>query len=117
MSFATSTIRQSKPVMGPKQYGFGARCHRQIHLLMTAFRLPDLIGWELGELLRLDHPSVAVVYIAHDREEWWRLCSKKLKSALLQVPFRPESVLEVVRQGLRAHWQLNLTLRLAGIQC
>jgi len=38
----------------------GARCRRQIHLLMTGVRLPDLIGWELAELLRLDHPAVAV---------------------------------------------------------
>jgi hypothetical protein len=94
----------------------GARCQRQIHLLMTGVRLPDLIGWELPELLRLDHPAVAVVYIAHDREEWWRLGSKKLKSVLLQVPFRPEAVLKVVRQGLNAHRELNSQLRLVGIQ-
>ena len=77
-----------------------ARCNCQIHLLMTAVRLPDLIGWELAELLRLDHPSVAVVYIAHDREDWRRFGRKNLKCILLQVPFRPEAVLEVVRQGL-----------------
>jgi DNA-binding response OmpR family regulator len=78
----------------------GARCRRQIHLLMTAFRLPDLIGWELAELLRFDHPGVAVVYIAHDREDWRRFGRKNLKCILLQVPFRPEAALEVVRQEL-----------------
>jgi len=76
--------------------------------------LPDLIGWELAELLRLDHPALAVVYIAHDREEWWRLGSKKWKSVFLQVPFRPEAVLKVVRQGLNAHREVNSQLRLVG---
>ena len=92
----------------------GARCHRPIHLLMTAVRLPDLMGWELGELLRLDHPAVDVVYIAHDREEWWRLGRKSFKSLILQVPFRRESVLEVVRRGLHADLKLNSRLRLVG---
>jgi CheY-like chemotaxis protein len=78
----------------------GARCRRQIHLLMTAVRLPDLIGWELEELLRLDHPAIDVVYIAHDREDWQRLKRKHLKCILLQVPFRPRAVLEAVRQRL-----------------
>jgi DNA-binding response OmpR family regulator len=85
---------------GAEAVRFSARCHRQIHLLMTAARLPDLIGWELVELLRLDQPAVAVVYIAHDLEDWRRFGRKNLKSVLLQVPFRPEAVLEVVRQGL-----------------
>ena len=91
---------------GAEAVRIGARCQRQIHLLMTDVRLPDL-GWELAELLRLDHPAVAVAYVAHDREEWWRLGSKKLKSLLLQVSFRPEAVLKVVRQGLNAHRELD----------
>ena len=78
----------------------GARCRRQIHLLMTAVRLPDLIGWELEELLRLDHPAIDVVYIAHDREDCQRFGRKCFKRILLQVPFRPEAVLEVVRERL-----------------
>ena len=99
---------------GAEAVRIGARCQRQIHLLLTGVRLPDLIGWELAELLRLDHPAVAVVYIAHDREEWWRLGSKKLKSVLLLVPFRPEAVLIVVRQRLNAHREVNSQLRLVG---
>jgi DNA-binding NtrC family response regulator len=101
---------------GAEAVRIGARCKRQIHLLMTGARLPDLIGSELAELLRLDHPGVAVVYIAHDREEWWRLGNKKLKSVFLQVPFRPEAVLKVVRQGLNAHRELHSQLSLVGIQ-
>ena len=92
----------------------GAR--RQIDLLMTGLRLPDLVGWELVELLRLDHPALAVVYIASNHEDWWRLGRKKFKSALLEVPFRPETVLEVVRRGLDAHRELNSRLRLVDIQ-
>ena len=80
---------------------FSARCHRQIHLLMTAARLPDLIGWELVELIRLDQPAVPVVFIAHDLEDWRRFWRKNLTCVLfLQVPFRPEGVLQIVRQGL-----------------
>jgi DNA-binding response OmpR family regulator len=101
---------------GAEAVRIGARCRRQIHLLMAGVRLPDLIGWELAELLRLDHPGVAVVYIAHDREEWWRLGGKKLKSVLLQVPFRPGALLKVVREGLNAHRELNSQLSLVGIQ-
>ena len=92
----------------------GAR--RQIDLLMTGLRLPDLVGWELVELLRLDHPALAVVYIASNHEDWWRLGRRKFKSALLQVPFRPETVLEVVRRGLDTHRELNSRLRLVDIQ-
>jgi len=92
----------------------GAR--RQIDLLMTGLRLPDLVGWELTELLRLDHPALAVVYIASNHEDWWRLGRKKFKSALLKVPFRPETVLEVVRRGLDTHRELNSRLRLVDIQ-
>jgi CheY-like chemotaxis protein len=99
---------------GAEAVRFSARCCRQIHLLMTSVRLPDLLGWELGELLRLDHPAAAIVYIAYNREDWWRLGSKKLKSVLLQVPFRPEAVLEVVRQALHADLELNSRLRLVG---
>src|SRR5215831_8275785 len=46
----------------------------------------------------------------------WRLGSKKLTSILLQVLFRPEAALKVVRQGLNAHRELNSQLRLVGIQ-
>src|SRR5215471_16560852 len=46
---------------GAEAVRIGARCQRQIDLLVTGTRLPDLIGWELAELLRLDHPGVAVV--------------------------------------------------------
>ncbi|HYK63183.1 MAG TPA: response regulator [Bryobacteraceae bacterium] len=99
---------------GTEAVRMGAR--RQIDLLMTGLRLQDLVGWELVELLRLDHPTLAVVYIASNYEDWWRLGRKKFKSALLQVPFRPETVLEVVRRGLDTHRELNSRLRLVGIQ-
>src|SRR5215469_7456649 len=76
---------------GAEAVHIGARCRRQIHLLMTGVRLPDLIGWELAELLRLDHPGVAVVYIAHNREEWWRLGNKKIEVHALTSPIPPRS--------------------------
>jgi DNA-binding response OmpR family regulator len=85
---------------GAEAVRIGARCNRQIHLLMTAVRLPDLIGWELEELLRFDHPVVEVVYVAHDRDDWRHFGRKNLKCILLQAPFRPEEVLEVVHQAL-----------------
>src|SRR5215472_16073963 len=74
---------------GAEAVRIGARCRRQIHLLMTGVRLPDLIGWELGELLRLDHPAVAVVYVAHNFQDWRRLGSKRFESLFLQAPFGP----------------------------
>ena len=99
---------------GAEAVRFSARCCRQIHLLMTSVRLPDLLGWELAELLRLDHPAAAIVYMAHRREDWWRLGSKRFRSVLLKVPFRPEAVLEAVRRALHADLELNSRLRLVG---
>jgi CheY-like chemotaxis protein len=99
---------------GAEAVRIGVRC-RQIHLLVTGLRLPDLIGWELEELLRLDHPALAVVYVGHNLEDWRRLSSKRFKSRFLQVPFPPEAALEVVRWGLHTHRELDSRLRLLGM--
>jgi CheY-like chemotaxis protein len=92
----------------------GAHCERQIHLLMTGVRLPDLIGWELAEFLRLDHPGVAVVYIAHDRRRVVASWQQEIEVRPLTSPVQPRSRAESSAPGLNAHRELNSQLSLVG---
>jgi CheY-like chemotaxis protein len=42
-----------------------AASHRgRISLLMTELKLPDFLGWELADVIQLDHPGLRVLYMA-----------------------------------------------------
>ena len=41
-----------------------ARHETKLDLLLTEVRLPNLFGWELTELLKLDYPRLKVVYLS-----------------------------------------------------
>jgi CheY-like chemotaxis protein len=104
---------------GGEAVRIGARYRHDIHLLVTDVRLPDLIGWELGELIRLDHPALRVVcmgYNAADRRR--QLDRRSSRFVLLQTPFRREPFIHAVRQELSEQTRLSKSgLKLVEARC
>ena len=101
---------------GAEAVRIGAHCSQKIHLLITAARLPDLTGRELGELLRLDHPDLQVICIAHTLDDWrWRADRRISWLASVETQFGFESLLRAARQRLQTPRQINPALRLAGV--
>jgi DNA-binding response OmpR family regulator len=94
---------------GGEAVRISARYRHDIHLLVTDVRLPDLIGWELGELVRLDHPAVGIICLGHNVADRRRSPSRRISTfVLLQTPFRHEPVIRAVQ------WELNRQARLSS---
>jgi DNA-binding NtrC family response regulator len=101
---------------GAEAVRIGVRCGQKIHLLVTAAILPDLIGRELGELLRLDHPYLQVICFGHTLDYYrWRADRRISWLAFVETGFGFKSLLRAVRQRLQTPRQLNPALRLAGV--
>lgn len=99
---------------GAEAVRIGARFRDEIHQLITAVRLPDLIGWELSELLRLDYPALDVVYIARNPEDCKWLSRARKVSKFIHIPnqLTRESVGRALRRYQLARPQFVTALRL-----
>ena len=73
---------------------------KDIDLLVTEVRLPQLFGWELLELLALDYPKLRVVYVSNSIEPEIRSRTRREKVLMLEQPFRGTSVRQAVRDAL-----------------
>lgn len=104
---------------GGEAVRIGARYRHDIHLLVTDVRLPDLIGWELGELIRLDHPALRVVCMGYNAADRRRQLGRSIsRFVLLQTPFRREPVIHAVRQELIEQARLSRSgLKLVEARC
>jgi two-component system, cell cycle sensor histidine kinase and response regulator CckA len=104
---------------GGEAVRIGARYRHDIHLLVTDVRLPDLIGWELGELIRLDHPALRVVCMGYNAADRRRQLGRTIsRFVLLQTPFRREPVINAVRQELNEQTRLSRSgLKLVEARC
>ena len=85
-----------------------------IHLLLADVRLPDLLGWDLAEILRLDHPRLKVVCFGRSPQDGWSR-PRKISAAFLHLPrpFISEAVLQALRHELRDQAGLNAEPRRA----
>ena len=99
---------------GAEAVRIGARYRDEIHQLITAVRLPDLIGWELVELLRLDYPTLDVVYLARNTDDckWLSRAHKASRFIRLPNPLTRESVRRALRRYDLARPQFVSALRL-----
>jgi CheY-like chemotaxis protein len=99
---------------GAEAVRIGARFRDEIHQLITAVRLPDLIGWELSELLMLDYPALDVVYIARNPDDckWLSRARNVSKFIHLPNPLTRESVRRALRRYHLARPQFVRALRL-----
>jgi CheY-like chemotaxis protein len=99
---------------GAEAVRIGARCRDEIHQLITAVRLPDLIGWELVELLRLDYPALDVVYIARNTDDckWLSRAHKVSRFIRLPNPLTRESLRRALLRYDLARPQFVSALRL-----
>src|SRR5260370_15415781 len=68
-----------------------AQHQRNIDLLLTDVRLPQLFGWELLELLALDYPKLKVVYVSKSIDSEIRPHTRRQSVLLLEQPFRESS--------------------------
>lgn len=93
---------------GGEAVRISARFRQDIHLLVTDVRLSDLIGWELGELIRLDHPAVGIICLGHNVADRRRSASRISTFVLLQTPFKHEPVIRAVQ------WELSQQARLSN---
>ncbi len=104
---------------GGEAVRIGARYRHDIHLLVTNVRLPDLIGWELGELIRLDHPALRVLYMGHNAADRKRQLDRRIsRFVFLQTPFSGEAFIHAVRQELSEQTRLRRSgLKLEESRC
>jgi CheY-like chemotaxis protein len=87
----------------------------EIDLLLTDMTLPDLAGWDLGEIVRLDHPRAKVVCLGRSPHDGWsRPRNVPASFLLLPKPFSSEAVLQAVRREFLDKPQFNSKPKLAG---
>jgi len=77
-----------------------AQHRRNIDLLLTEARLPQLFGWELLELLALDYPKLKVVYVSKSMDPEIRSHTRRQKVLQLEQPFQNSCVRQAVHEGL-----------------
>jgi hypothetical protein len=77
-----------------------AQHRRNIDLLLTEVRFPQLFGWELLELLELDYPKLKVVYLSKSIDREIRVHTRAHKVLVLEQPFRDLSLRQAIREGL-----------------
>jgi len=76
--------------------------HRSnIDVLLTEVRLPQLLGWELLELLALDYPKLKVVYVSKSIDPEIRWHVRRQKVLVLDQPFQSSRLRQVVREELK----------------
>lgn len=104
---------------GGEAVRIGARYRHDIHLLVTDVRLPDLSGWELGELIRLDHPAVRIICLGHNVADRRRSLGRRISTfVLLQTPFRHEPIIRAVERELSEQARLSSSgLKLVEARC
>lgn len=96
--------RTLEAATGAQAVRLGAQHLDPIALLLTEVRLPDLFGWELVELLRMDYPALAVLYVAAREEERNRPLTRRIpRPIVLPKPFRSEFLLQAARNELASH--------------
>jgi len=75
-----------------------AQYHGKIDLLLTRVNLPGLSGWELAELIKLDHPEIKTLYISdHVNREVW---PRSRRAAVLEKPVSSIVLREAVHSPL-----------------
>ena len=77
-----------------------AQHERDIDLLLTEVRLPQLFGWELLELLALDYPKLKAVYVSKSIDPEIRLRTRRQKVLVLESPFQDSPLRQAVSEAL-----------------
>jgi CheY-like chemotaxis protein len=78
-----------------------ARHEKKLDLLLTEVRLPHINGWELTELLKLDYPSLQVVYLSNSIDAEIRARTRRSIVIVLEKNrFRPGRLRQAVRDVL-----------------
>ena len=76
------------------------RHEKKIDLLVTEILLPELYGWELTDLLKLDDPNLKVVYTSSSIDDEIRARIRPWMVVVLTNPFRGDSLCQAVREVL-----------------
>jgi two-component system cell cycle sensor histidine kinase/response regulator CckA len=77
-----------------------AQHRRNIELLLTEVRLPQMFGWELLELLELDYPKLKVVYVSKSIDHETRVHTRGQKVFVPKQPFGESCLRKTIREGL-----------------
>ena len=80
--------------------GYTMCCCQPFDLVISDVRMPALLGTDLAERLRRDHPHLKIILISAFADEFTLGVSASLGVPLLSKPFVPDRLLEVIGQLL-----------------
>jgi CheY-like chemotaxis protein len=97
---------------GPEEAVRVAARHRtKLDLLLTSVRFPNMDGWELTELLKLDYPRLNAIYVSASIEDTrWRN-SPRAVIVLAKDQLSASRLLQAVQDTLEAPTQNRRTVR------
>lgn len=78
--------------------GFGMSLDQSFDLFIVDVRMPLIVGTELAEEIRTDHPEARIILTSAFADEQLAAECRKLKVALLSKPFSRQSLLGEMRR-------------------
>ena len=92
-----------------------ARHEKKIDLLVTEILLPELYGWELADILKLDYPNLKVVYTSSSIDDEIRPRIRPWMVVVLTNPFRGDPLRQAVREVLEGRKGNRVDSRIPGV--
>jgi two-component system cell cycle sensor histidine kinase/response regulator CckA len=89
-----------------------ARHETELDLLLTEMRFPNMDGWELTELLKLDYPNLKVVYLSSSIDAAVKEHTGPARVIMLEKNrFSPGRLLQAVHDTLEARNHTKVAVR------